>query len=321
MTEEDQQAGERACSQCRKVFPEEELLSFEGNELCAACKPHFFQRLRETGVSEQSAGTGGTTLVQVLIQRTRERLRGQRIAVLGPLFLGGFFSGVVLLGILISAMIVGSEWVFVVLFGISALCLVGPMLVGLCRCFLRISRAEGGALFVIFSGFSNFERNLKISLWGALLVGVYGLVCLVALESLSELSIFGDVAALILGLLASVVMVVGSLLYAYPILMAVLVAVDAPEKPALTCLQDGRRLIRGKGLKLLGMHIRQGFVLVIPLVLILLVSPGPLIPYAASAFVFLGLCPLALVIACFVVPTLVIGSCLFYEDLAEPERG
>jgi uncharacterized RDD family membrane protein YckC len=38
------------CSQCRRVFDENELLTFEGQKVCASCKPAFVQKLRE-GVS------------------------------------------------------------------------------------------------------------------------------------------------------------------------------------------------------------------------------------------------------------------------------
>jgi uncharacterized RDD family membrane protein YckC len=35
------------CSQCGQSFPEEDMLSYEGSWVCAACKPVFFQRIKE----------------------------------------------------------------------------------------------------------------------------------------------------------------------------------------------------------------------------------------------------------------------------------
>ena len=47
-------AGELTCSQCLKIFPEEDLIRYEGLLVCAACKPVFFQKVKE-GVVVSSA--------------------------------------------------------------------------------------------------------------------------------------------------------------------------------------------------------------------------------------------------------------------------
>jgi uncharacterized RDD family membrane protein YckC len=36
-----------ACAECGKLFPEEEMVPYENQWVCAACKPIFFQRIRE----------------------------------------------------------------------------------------------------------------------------------------------------------------------------------------------------------------------------------------------------------------------------------
>lgn len=46
--------GEQTCSQCLKNFPEEDLIRYEGLLVCAACKPVFFQKVKE-GVTVSSA--------------------------------------------------------------------------------------------------------------------------------------------------------------------------------------------------------------------------------------------------------------------------
>ncbi|MBI2435560.1 MAG: RDD family protein [Candidatus Hydrogenedentes bacterium] len=46
-----------ACAQCGRVFPQREMLEYEGNHVCAACKPTFFQRVRE-GVSLRFENAG-----------------------------------------------------------------------------------------------------------------------------------------------------------------------------------------------------------------------------------------------------------------------
>jgi uncharacterized RDD family membrane protein YckC len=42
------------CVECGKVFPEDEMLQYEGAWVCGACKPIFFQRIKE-GVAPKGA--------------------------------------------------------------------------------------------------------------------------------------------------------------------------------------------------------------------------------------------------------------------------
>ena len=39
----------KPCVQCGQSFPAEHLLHYEGQYICAACKPLFFQRIQEVG--------------------------------------------------------------------------------------------------------------------------------------------------------------------------------------------------------------------------------------------------------------------------------
>jgi uncharacterized RDD family membrane protein YckC len=42
------------CAHCSQLFPESEMLQYEGSWVCAACKPAFFQRIKE-GVTARGA--------------------------------------------------------------------------------------------------------------------------------------------------------------------------------------------------------------------------------------------------------------------------
>jgi GYF domain 2 len=44
------------CGECDKIFSKSEMVHFENSYICAGCKPHFFQKLRE-GVSTMPAGS------------------------------------------------------------------------------------------------------------------------------------------------------------------------------------------------------------------------------------------------------------------------
>jgi uncharacterized RDD family membrane protein YckC len=37
----------QACSQCARLFPADEMVSYEGRFICAECKPIFFQKIKE----------------------------------------------------------------------------------------------------------------------------------------------------------------------------------------------------------------------------------------------------------------------------------
>src|SRR5918996_1668868 len=41
--------GLQNCSQCSRKLPEQEMIQYGGLWICAACKPAFFQRLKEEG--------------------------------------------------------------------------------------------------------------------------------------------------------------------------------------------------------------------------------------------------------------------------------
>jgi uncharacterized RDD family membrane protein YckC len=57
------------CVECGRLFPEDEMLQYEGSWVCAACKPIFFQRIKE-GVAPKNVfvyATIGRRFVAILI--------------------------------------------------------------------------------------------------------------------------------------------------------------------------------------------------------------------------------------------------------------
>lgn len=68
--------GDTACSQCRKLFPTDELVALAGGPTCAACKPLVLERLRE-GVS----GDAGAVSV-----RTKHLRHEASIRTVGTLY-------------------------------------------------------------------------------------------------------------------------------------------------------------------------------------------------------------------------------------------
>jgi len=66
---EGQPASTHTCAECGKLFPEDEMLQYEHSWVCAACKPVFFQRVKE-GVAPRGSlifATVGKRFVAVFI--------------------------------------------------------------------------------------------------------------------------------------------------------------------------------------------------------------------------------------------------------------
>lgn len=76
------------CSQCRGSFPKDEVVTFDGQTVCAACKPAFVQKLKEgatTGSSLRYAGFWirfGAKIIDGLLMYGVNLVIGMCIAVL-----------------------------------------------------------------------------------------------------------------------------------------------------------------------------------------------------------------------------------------------
>jgi uncharacterized RDD family membrane protein YckC len=88
-------AGLQACSECGKLFPEADMIAYEGKSICPVCKPLFFQRLRE-GVNQP----GVLHYARVLSRFVAIFLDGilLDILVLGPVILFFGFSAMTSVG-------------------------------------------------------------------------------------------------------------------------------------------------------------------------------------------------------------------------------
>ena len=81
----------QACSQCGRLFPADEMVSYEGRSICAECKPIFFQKIKEgAAVVGQREYAGfwirfGAKFVDGIILQVAARILG--------LFVGLAFKG------------------------------------------------------------------------------------------------------------------------------------------------------------------------------------------------------------------------------------
>ncbi len=81
------------CSSCGNAFAEDELINFEGELICAACKPAFFQKIKEGATERESegveAGIAGHFSLQIgeVISEAWSRVHGTKGAAFGAIAL------------------------------------------------------------------------------------------------------------------------------------------------------------------------------------------------------------------------------------------
>ncbi len=93
----EQEIIRHACDQCGKIFPEEEMITYEEVWVCEGCKPAFFQKLREeimadSGLAKAGWGSRAAAKMMDLILLILFFLMVQ-VPVIGLLFNGGKPTG------------------------------------------------------------------------------------------------------------------------------------------------------------------------------------------------------------------------------------
>ena len=85
-----------ACSECGRMFAADQLLDYEGRRICAACKPLFFQRLKEGGGDSAGARVYGGFWIRVaakIIDHFILQMVGMLAGVIVALLFGLAMSG------------------------------------------------------------------------------------------------------------------------------------------------------------------------------------------------------------------------------------
>lgn len=152
-TEEPQQAaaGEANCVECGKAFPLQDMLTYEGSTICAACKPVYFQKLQE-GVSLpgtfQYGGfwirfaakviDGFVLLIINLIITSVAGLLGFKAASMGP---GEDMSTIVITQVMMALLQLGVGVAFTVFFLGKFGATPGKM-----ACKLKVIRSDGSRI-------------------------------------------------------------------------------------------------------------------------------------------------------------------------------
>jgi len=266
-----------ACSQCEKFFPDSDLIEFEGLQVCVDCKPGFFARVRESGSTKESGrGTGGATGIFELMRMARAGLSGRWWFAIGTnLVMGLAYLGIVFGVAVMSG--VGQQPVLFVFIPIGMFLVLGPMLIGLFRYFLNVSRGDPASVGMLFSGFQRFGRNVGLIFiaWLVMVLVMVGVGMIVGgvVAGVGAASMGGGGApgAGFFGMIVAIYVLVFVMMcyvgYAY--LMAFFAAADNDDFGVFECTREGWRLIKGKRWKLFSMHFMLWLWIAIPSVAVM----------------------------------------------------
>ncbi|MCK5850094.1 MAG: DUF975 family protein [Kiritimatiellae bacterium] len=125
------------CEICHRIFPAEQMIEYEGANICDECKPAFFQRIQKG-----SAGTGGNTPNAELMERARASLSGT----------WGLAIGFIVLYQLIS---IACQFIPIIGNFIPVL-ISGPMATGSAIFFIALVRGNEPEIGMLFHGFRRF---------------------------------------------------------------------------------------------------------------------------------------------------------------------
>ena len=139
---------EAVCAECGRVFPQSEVIRFADKWVCAACKPVFFQRLRE---GAGFVGVGGTVTEADLLARDYQ-------VDIGGCFSRGWDVFKANAGIIIGASVlvylaIMASGIIPWLGVITALIFAGPLKGGLWYFYVKKVRNQEATVGDAFSGF------------------------------------------------------------------------------------------------------------------------------------------------------------------------
>lgn len=237
------------CSICAKVVAQDDLIAFEGRQICVGCKPAFFDGVREGVSDHRRGGTGGTTPIAELSLAARSGLSGRWVS--------SFF---ILLFIAVGYVVGGIVWAFLIAMlgdvayflgvvsflvgGAFLAASTGPALVGALRHFLALSRGEFSGLLEVFSSLQGFGRYSGLMLFSLVILGALGagvlVLALVVGPSAFMFALTGRILLLPVFFLAF--SVIGWMVACGVLGMFYRAATD-PEAPLGVCIREGFRIL------------------------------------------------------------------------------
>ncbi len=173
------------CSGCSKEFQQDELIDFEGELICAACKPAFLQKLKEGATTRESsgveAGIAGHFSLQIgeVVSESWQKVKGTKGSALGAIILmyitafllmgaGGVLTGMMgidenNIGLLIGTQLLIQLIYMVVIWVFSA----GVVMIG-----VRRAADQPFSFSMLFDGFSKTGKIVTAMLLQTALISL-----------------------------------------------------------------------------------------------------------------------------------------------------
>jgi uncharacterized membrane protein/DNA-directed RNA polymerase subunit RPC12/RpoP len=268
------------CAECGRHFRLDEMVQYERSNICAECKPKFFQRVQEGAEGVVLGGRGDTSNAD-LMARARGALSGNWGTAIGLCVVQGILLiAISLVGSIMSAAVplIGN-----LVGNILQLLLAPPFVLGGVMFFIALNRGEPD-FSLLFRGFSrywpavgaNFLSSLIISLC-VLLVMLPGIGILIygVVTKNMPVSILGGVVAGVPGMFVA-------FLVTFTLAMTFYVLADNPSAGVITALKHSQLMMRGMKWKLFCLNFRFiGWTLLA--MLSLFIGFLWLVPYIATA--------------------------------------
>lgn len=181
--------GQAACVECGQAFPAQDLVQYQGRNVCAACKPRLLQRLNE-GASLPPTSEGGISEEDLLskdydldfsepFDKAKDAMSRNMVLVLVSPIL--FYALTIAMGVLSVIPIAGP---FIQLIGY--LFLMGPVMAGFLTIVLKSLRGQPTDFAMVTIGFGPRYTQL------ALVQGVMQLVTFICVLPASLLGMVGS---------------------------------------------------------------------------------------------------------------------------------
>jgi uncharacterized membrane protein len=226
------------CRECGRLFPRQDMVSYEGSMICAECKPKFFQRVQESAPL-QSTGGQGTTPNKELMSQARTALAGKWEPSIGicSLFM------LVMLTFFISMAI---PFAGVIVFYL----MMSPMMLGLTMYFIGLCRAQSPPIGIIWSGFRRYRVVVAVYFLRGIITGIVTLLAMLPAVMVLSASVLvgkGLPSDLTLGLADVLIIpaIAVSLSVQYMFVLCPYILVDNQSIGVLETLRQSRALMDG----------------------------------------------------------------------------
>ncbi len=220
-------AGKGICCECKKMFPLEEMISYEDSLVCAECKTAFFQRIKE------GAQAAGNTHNRDIMAQARHALSGRWWLCIGVNLLSSLISSA------------ASSIPFCIGY-IVAILIAAPMAIGLNIFYLSVVRSEEARVRMIFEGFRCFGTALGSLVLMGLLLSLWSLPMLAAIGGAIAAGVTGHLTLAGILAVSCVPLLIPPSIAAYAYSMTFYVIADDADVGPLTAIRKSIKMMRGR---------------------------------------------------------------------------